>query len=61
MRGPNYLFVFLKKKLSNIEKHVSNVRIYKKGPLSPEKVRDVAELHILAVFIVKMMKYKVKQ
>jgi hypothetical protein len=32
MQGPNYLFVFLKKKLSNMEKHVSAVRIFKKGP-----------------------------
>jgi FAD/FMN-containing dehydrogenase len=30
MLGSNYLFVFLKKKLSNIEKHVSSVRIYRK-------------------------------
>jgi hypothetical protein len=27
-----YLFVFLKKKLSNMEKHIPNVRIYKRGP-----------------------------
>jgi hypothetical protein len=30
MRGANYLFVFLKKKISNKGKYVSNVRIYEK-------------------------------
>jgi hypothetical protein len=37
MLGRNYLFVFLEKKLSNTGKHVSDVRIYKRGPLSIEE------------------------
>jgi hypothetical protein len=36
MNGPNYLFVFLKKKLYNVEKRVSDVGIYGRGPSVPQ-------------------------